>query len=72
MLIRPESKRFIPKAAAQLLEVKKAKEQGQIVIGHGSTPGRVVVEILKCFNAGWVFIRAQNRDGSHNQCHSER
>ena len=42
----PESKRFIAKAVSQLPEVKKAKEEGEIVIGHGSTNVRVAEEIL--------------------------
>ena len=42
----PESKRFIAKAVAQLPEVKKAKAEGEIVISHGSTTGRVVEEVL--------------------------
>ena len=42
----PESKRFIARTVAQLPEVKKAKEEGEIVISHGSTTGRVVEEIL--------------------------
>ena len=41
-----ESKRFIAKAVAQLPEVRKAKEQGEIVIGHGSTNVCVAEEIL--------------------------
>jgi len=45
----PESKRFIAKAVAQLPEVKKAKKEGEIVIGHGSTNVFVAEEILgKC------------------------
>ena len=44
-----ESKRFIAKAVAQLPEVKKAKEGGEIVIGHGSTNVYVAEEIFgKC------------------------
>ena len=30
-----ESRRFIAKAVARLPEVKKAKEEGEIVIAHG-------------------------------------
>lgn len=41
-----ESKRFIAKAVAQLPEVKKAKEEGEIVISHGTTTGRVAEEII--------------------------
>ena len=41
-----ESKRFIAKAVAQLPEVIKAKEQGEIAIGHGSTNVCVAEEIL--------------------------
>jgi len=46
VLTPPESKRFIAKAVAQLPEVKTAKDDGEIVIGHGSTNVRVVQEIL--------------------------
>jgi len=42
----PESKRFIAKAVAQLPEVKNAKKEEEIVIGHGSTNVRVAEEIL--------------------------
>lgn len=42
----PEAKRFIAKAVAQLPYVKKAKEDGEIVISHGSTTGRVAEELL--------------------------
>lgn len=42
----PESKRFIAKAVARLPEVKRAKADGEIVIGHGSTNVRVAQEIL--------------------------
>jgi hypothetical protein len=41
-----ESRRFIAKAVAQLPEVKKAKEEGEIVIAHGSTNVYVAEEIL--------------------------
>lgn len=45
----PESKRFIAKAVAQLPEIRNAKGDGEIVIGHGSTNVRVAEEILgKC------------------------
>jgi hypothetical protein len=40
-----ESKRFIAKAVAQLPEVQKAKKEGEIVIGHGSTNVYVAEEI---------------------------
>ena len=46
VLTPPESKRFIAKAVARLPEVKKAKEEGEIVIGHGSTNVCVAEEIL--------------------------
>ena len=42
----PESKRFIAKAVAHLPEVKKAREEGEIIVGHGSTNVRVAEEIL--------------------------
>jgi len=41
-----ESRRFIAKAVAQLPEVKKARKQGEIIIGHGSTNVYVAEEIL--------------------------
>ena len=41
-----ESKRFIAKAVAQLPEVKNAREEGEIVIGHGSTNVLVAQEII--------------------------
>jgi len=41
-----ESKRLIAKAVAELEEVKRAKEGGKILIGHGSTNVLVVEEIL--------------------------
>ncbi len=46
VLTPPESKRFIAKAVALLPEVKKAKEDGEIIIVHGSTNVRVAEEIL--------------------------
>jgi hypothetical protein len=42
----PEAKRFIAKAVAQLPEVKKAKKDGEIVIGHGSTNVFVAEEVM--------------------------
>ena len=42
----PESKRFIAKAVAQLPEVKKAKLEDELVIGHGGTNVYVAEEIL--------------------------
>ena len=39
-----ESKRFIGKAVSQMSEVKNAKKNGEIVIGHGSTNVRVAEE----------------------------
>jgi hypothetical protein len=41
-----ESKRFIAKAVAQLPAVRNAKENGEIVIGHGSTNVFVAQEII--------------------------
>ena len=41
-----ESKRFIAKAVAALPEVKNARENGEIVIGHGSTNVLVAQEII--------------------------
>lgn len=46
VLTPSESKRFIAMAVAQLPEVKNAKKEGEIVIGHGSTNVRVAEEIL--------------------------
>ena len=46
VLTPPESKRLIAKAIAQLPEVKKAKEEGEILIGHGLTNVYVAEEIL--------------------------
>lgn len=46
VLTPSESKRLIAKAVARLPEVQKAKEEGEIVIGHGSTNVRVAEEIL--------------------------
>ena len=42
----PEAKRLIGKAVANLQEVKKAKDTGNILIGHGSTNVYVAEEIL--------------------------
>jgi hypothetical protein len=42
----PEAKRLIGKAVANLEEVKKAKDTGNILIGHGSTNVYVAEEIL--------------------------
>ena len=41
-----ESKRLIAKAVAGLEEVKRAKESGKMLIGHGSTNVYVVEEVL--------------------------
>lgn len=41
-----ESKRFIAKAVASLPEVRRAKEEGEIVIGHGSSNVYVAEEII--------------------------
>ena len=46
VLTPAESKRLIARAVAQLEEVKRAKENGKILIGHGSTNVFVVEEIL--------------------------
>jgi len=49
VLTPSESKRFIAKAVAKMPEVKKAKKDGEIVIGHGSTNVLVAQEIIgKC------------------------
>jgi hypothetical protein len=46
VLTPPESKRLIGRAVAELEEVKKAKENGKMLIGHGSTNVFVAEEIL--------------------------
>lgn len=46
VLTPPESKRLIGKAVAALPEVKKAKEKGKLLIGHGSTNVYVAEEVL--------------------------
>jgi hypothetical protein len=46
VLTPPESKRFIAKAVARLPAVLRAKMEGEIVIGHGSTNVRVAEEIM--------------------------
>ncbi len=46
VLTPAESKRLIGKAVANLEEVKRAKKQGKILIGHGSTNVYVAEEIL--------------------------
>ncbi len=46
ILTPSESKRLIAKAVARLPEVQRAKEEGEIIIGHGSTNVRVAEEIL--------------------------
>ena len=46
VLTPAESKRLIGKAVANLEEVKKAKTDDQILIGHGSTNVYVAEEIL--------------------------
>ncbi|MCD6247954.1 MAG: hypothetical protein J7J17_00625 [Hadesarchaea archaeon] len=45
-LTPPESKRLIAKAVAKLEEVRRALRRGTIVIGVGTTNGRVAEEIL--------------------------
>lgn len=46
VLTPAESKRLIAKAVAEMEEVKRAKEKGKILIGHGSTNVFVAEEIL--------------------------
>ena len=46
VLTPAESKRLIAKAVAEMEEVKRAKENGKILIGHGSTNVFVAEEIL--------------------------
>ncbi|MGA2954579.1 MAG: hypothetical protein ABSF48_02505 [Thermodesulfobacteriota bacterium] len=46
VLTPAESKKLIAKAVAQMEEVKRAKENGKILIGHGSTNVFVAEEIL--------------------------
>lgn len=63
VLTPPESKRFIAKAVVKLPEVKKAWEEGEIVIGHGSTNVRVVEELLGEFPDREKFISGQVING---------
>ncbi|OGK82331.1 MAG: hypothetical protein A2X52_08665 [Candidatus Rokubacteria bacterium GWC2_70_16] len=46
VLTPPESKRLIAKAVARLPEVERARQDGEIVIGHGATNVYVVEEIF--------------------------
>jgi hypothetical protein len=46
VLTPAESKRLIAKAVAEMEEVKRAKESGKLLIGHGSTNVYVVEEVL--------------------------
>jgi len=46
VLTPPESKRFIAKAVARLPEVERARQDGEIAIGHGATNVYVVEEIF--------------------------
>ncbi len=46
VLTPAESKRLIAKAVADMEEVKRAKESGKLLIGHGSTNVYVVEEVL--------------------------
>jgi hypothetical protein len=46
VLIPPESKKLIGKAVGALKEVKKAKKQSKILVGHGSTNLYVAEAIL--------------------------
>jgi hypothetical protein len=46
VLTPAESKRLIGKAVAELEEIKRAKKNGRILIGHGSTNVFVAEEIL--------------------------
>lgn len=46
VLAPPESKRFIAKAVARLPEVRRARDEGDIVIGHGATNVCVAEEIF--------------------------
>ena len=46
VLTPAESKRLIAKAVAEMEEVKRAKESGKMLIGHGSTNVYVVEEVL--------------------------
>jgi hypothetical protein len=46
VLATSESKRLIAKAVANMNEVKRARENSKILIGHGSTDVYVAEEIL--------------------------
>ena len=46
VLTPPESKRLIAKAVARLPEVERARQDGEIAIGHGATNVYVVEEIF--------------------------
>jgi hypothetical protein len=59
----PESKRFIAKAVAQLPEIRSAKDDGEIVIGHGSTNVRVAEEILGACPEPDKFLSGQIING---------
>ncbi len=64
VLTPSESKRLIGKAVAELEEVKNAKENGRMLIGHGSTCVYVAEEIL----GKERFGEAINRDSYLSGC----
>ncbi len=64
VLTPSESKRLIAKAVADLPEVRKAKEQGEIVIGHGTTNVRVAEEILGECPKGVNFVSGLITNGT--------
>lgn len=57
VLTTSESKRLIGKAVAQMDQVRRAKEIGRILIGHGSTNVYVIEEIIGKENACKLWKR---------------
>ena len=57
-----ESKRFIGKAVSQMSEVKNAKKNGEIVIGHGSTNVRVAEEKKEALDRAIRLIESIKRE----------
>ncbi|HEY4761021.1 MAG TPA: hypothetical protein VIH42_10620 [Thermoguttaceae bacterium] len=64
VLTPPEAKRLIGRAVADMEEVKKAKENDNILIGHGSTNVYVVEEILGKESASELFNRNNYLSGA--------
>ena len=63
VLTPAESKRLIAKAVAEIEEVKRAKEKGKILIGHGSTNVFVAEEILGKENVSELWRRESYLSG---------